>query len=212
MTIKLTSNDTQEHIVEDWRQLTNLPDSMVGVARNIRAGATYTVEISSPEEGARLYVQDSSYNRTKLRSRIGKKVDYYFMWDGTPASNIDGAVKLFRHVTGEAPMFADWAYGFWQCKEHYHTQEELLDAAATFRKKKIPVDAIVQDWHCEFLGVSTAAQIMPLRSTVFATIPLTLPRVPFRLSTRAHADWGDLGWGPQWDPKIYLTLRAWSRT
>ena len=46
-----------------------------------------------------------------------------------------------------ASMYAKWAYGFWQCKEHYHTQQELTDAAHKFRELAIPVDNFVQDWH-----------------------------------------------------------------
>jgi len=45
------------------------------------------------------------------------------------------------------PPYALWAYGFWQCKEHYATQAELLNASATFRALRIPVDNMVQDWH-----------------------------------------------------------------
>ncbi len=53
---------------------------------------------------------------------------------------------LHRYATGEAPLFGIWAYGFWQCKEHYHNQTELLDAASQFRQRQLPVDNIVQDW------------------------------------------------------------------
>ena len=43
-------------------------------------------------------------------------------------------------------MFPKWAYGFWQCRERYHTQKEILDVGMEFRKRKLPVDALVQDW------------------------------------------------------------------
>ena len=39
-----------------------------------------------------------------------------------------------------------WAYGFWQCRERYASQQQILDTAAEFRKRKIPVDVLVQDW------------------------------------------------------------------
>ena len=48
----------------------------------------------------------------------------------------------YREITGSAPLYDKWAYGFWQCKEHYHNQTELLNAAAKFRALKIPVDAL----------------------------------------------------------------------
>ena len=43
-------------------------------------------------------------------------------------------------------MFAKSAYGFWQCRERYHNQAELLENAREMRKREIPFDNIVQDW------------------------------------------------------------------
>jgi alpha-D-xyloside xylohydrolase len=36
--------------------------------------------------------------------------------------------------------------GFWQSRQRYKTQEELLQTVAEFRKRKIPLDNIVLDW------------------------------------------------------------------
>lgn len=49
-------------------------------------------------------------------------------------------------ASGNAPLFGKWAYSFWQCRERYSTQNELLENAAEYRKRDIPVDNIVQDW------------------------------------------------------------------
>lgn len=38
-------------------------------------------------------------------------------------------------------------FWFWQCRERYHNQQELLENAAEYRKRGIPVDNIVQDWN-----------------------------------------------------------------
>ena len=43
-------------------------------------------------------------------------------------------------------MFSKKSYGFWQCRERYHNQEELLENAHEMRDRNIPVDNIVQDW------------------------------------------------------------------
>ncbi len=43
-------------------------------------------------------------------------------------------------------MFGKWAYGFWQCKNRYQSQAELLGVAQKYRDLKIPIDNIVQDW------------------------------------------------------------------
>ena len=39
-----------------------------------------------------------------------------------------------------------WAMGYWQSRERYKTQEEILDALKEFRKRQIPIDNIVLDW------------------------------------------------------------------
>ncbi len=39
-----------------------------------------------------------------------------------------------------------WAYGFWQSRQRYTTQKELVDVVAEYRKRKIPLDNIVLDW------------------------------------------------------------------
>jgi alpha-D-xyloside xylohydrolase len=82
-------------------------------------------------------------NLMKWSSEYGKAIDYYFCFnDGT----IDGAMKAYRHLTGEAPMMPKWELGFWQCKERYFRQDELLGVAKRYRDMKVPVDGIIQDW------------------------------------------------------------------
>ncbi len=63
------------------------------------------------------------------------------------ADKIDEQIAAYRYLTGAAPLFPKWAYGFFQCREHYRTQEEILDVARTIRKHHIPADCIVQDWN-----------------------------------------------------------------
>jgi alpha-D-xyloside xylohydrolase len=82
-------------------------------------------------------------NGASLWSEVADNVDYYFFAGPT----IDDAIARYRQLTGAAPMYGKWAYGYWQSKEHYHTQAELLGVARKYRELKIPVDAIVQDWN-----------------------------------------------------------------
>jgi alpha-D-xyloside xylohydrolase len=79
---------------------------------------------------------------TVFRSEVGDAIDYYFFY----GPELDDVVADFRLATGAAPLFPKWAYGFWQCRERYSSQEHLLAAAAGFRQRHIPVDLIVQDW------------------------------------------------------------------
>ncbi|MBN2594758.1 MAG: DUF5110 domain-containing protein [Sedimentisphaerales bacterium] len=75
-------------------------------------------------------------------SEAGSAVDYYFMYGPEP----DRAISAYRQLTGGVPMFPKWTWGFWQCKERYKSQEELLGVLAEYRKRKIPLDGIIQDW------------------------------------------------------------------
>ncbi|MFI3322098.1 MAG: glycoside hydrolase family 31 protein [Rikenellaceae bacterium] len=49
-------------------------------------------------------------------------------------------------MTGKAPMFDRSVFGFWQCREKYATQDELLTNAREMKRRQIPLDYIVQDW------------------------------------------------------------------
>jgi alpha-D-xyloside xylohydrolase len=77
-----------------------------------------------------------------LSAEVADKVDYYFLAGPEP----DSIVAHYRELTGDAPMFGRWAYGFWQCKNKYESQAELEAVAAKYRALHIPVDNIVQDW------------------------------------------------------------------
>ena len=70
-------------------------------------------------------------------------LDYYFMYG--PA--IDSVISGYRQVTGTAPMFGKWAYGFIQSKCQYGSQAEILNIAKEFRNRNLPIDMIVQDWN-----------------------------------------------------------------
>jgi len=77
-----------------------------------------------------------------LSSEVADVVDYYFIY----GPEFDKIIGSYRALTGEAPMFGRWAYGFWQCKNRYKTQAELLEVARKYRELHIPADNIVQDW------------------------------------------------------------------
>ncbi|MDH7599933.1 MAG: glycoside hydrolase family 31 protein, partial [Sedimentisphaerales bacterium] len=84
-------------------------------------------------------------NRVLMRwsSEWGKAIDYYFCYsDGTIAS----AMAAYRRLTGDAPLMPRWMFGFWQCKERYATQDELLGVARKYRQLNVPIDGIIQDW------------------------------------------------------------------
>ena len=77
-----------------------------------------------------------------ISSEVADTIDYYFLY----GPDFDRLVAGYRELTGPTPMFGRWAYGFWQCKNRYKSQKELLEVAHKYRALHIPVDNIVQDW------------------------------------------------------------------
>lgn len=79
---------------------------------------------------------------TSFKSDVGDCIDYYFMLGG----NIDGAIAGMRDLTGQSPMFPLWTFGYWQSKERYKSQNELVGVVNKYRELGIPLDGIIQDW------------------------------------------------------------------
>ena len=81
-------------------------------------------------------------NYLYISSEVADTIDYYFLY----GPEFDQIISSYRELTGAAPLFGKWAYGFWQCKNRYKSQAELLGVAHKYRELHIPVDNIVQDW------------------------------------------------------------------
>lgn len=77
-----------------------------------------------------------------LSSAVADSVDYYFFY----GPEFDKIIASYRELTGAAPLFGKWAYGYWQSKNKYASQDQLLSIAAKYRALHIPIDNIVQDW------------------------------------------------------------------
>ena len=84
---------------------------------------------------------DKVDNSTTLRSEVAESVDYTLF-----AGNADEVMASYRRLTGNTPLLPKWAYGYIHCRERYKSQDELLENAAEFRRRNLPVDVIVQDW------------------------------------------------------------------
>ena len=87
-------------------------------------------------------------------STAGDLADFYVMAGPTA----DQAVGEYRQLTGAAPLFPEWAYGFWFSKNKFVSQNEILAAAAHFRAGQFPLDLLVQDY---FYWVPGAGQPNP---------------------------------------------------
>ena len=77
-----------------------------------------------------------------LSSEVSDSIDYYFLY----GPDFDHIIAAYRELTGSVPLFGKWAYGYWQCKNRYDSQQELLAIAQKYRELHIPLDNIVQDW------------------------------------------------------------------
>ncbi len=69
-------------------------------------------------------------------------VDYYYI----AGHDLDDVIAGYRQLTGKAVMAPRWAYGFWQSRQRYKTQDELLEVVREYRKRGIGLDNIVLDW------------------------------------------------------------------
>ncbi len=81
-------------------------------------------------------------NTTTFRSPVSTNLDYTVFY----GPSADSVIASYRNLTGNAPLFPKWAYGFWQCRERYTSGKHLVETVKEFRKRNLPVDVIVQDW------------------------------------------------------------------
>ncbi len=79
---------------------------------------------------------------TSFKSVVGDGIDYYFMYGG----NADGVIAKMRDLTGQVPMLPLWTYGYWQSRERYKSQDELVNVVKKYRESGVPLDGIIQDW------------------------------------------------------------------
>jgi len=138
-----------EHLVLDrWRRAWNPAPALVPV--NFKTGEKVRIRIEWIPEGTESYISvkwqepltSELQNSYSFSSEAGKQIDYYFIY----GNNMDEVISGYRDLTGKAPIVPKWALGFWQSRERYKTQDEILSTVDEFRKRKIPIDNIVLDW------------------------------------------------------------------
>ncbi|MDD3161090.1 MAG: glycoside hydrolase family 31 protein [Bacteroidales bacterium] len=87
-------------------------------------------------------VYEDKPESASFKSDVGDCIDYYVMLGG----NLDGSIACMRDLTGQAPMFPLWTFGYWQSKERYKSQNELVGVVSKYRELGVPLDGIIQDW------------------------------------------------------------------
>ena len=71
-----------------------------------------------------------------------RALDYWVVAGDAPAE----IEEAYAAVAGTVPMMPEYGLGFWQCKLRYQTQEELLEVAREYKRRKLPIDLIVIDF------------------------------------------------------------------
>ncbi|MFL9484344.1 TIM-barrel domain-containing protein [Chitinophagaceae bacterium LWZ2-11] len=136
-------------VFDRWRKAWN-PASAI-IAADIKSDKKIPIKIEWTPEGGESYISlkwqrplsAEEKNIFSFSSEAGKQIDYYFIY----GKNMDSVISGYRQLTGKAPIVPKWALGFWQSRERYKTEDEILSTVEEFRKRKIPFDNIVLDWN-----------------------------------------------------------------
>ena len=135
-------------VPERWRTAWN-PNSYKFPVE-MEKGKRHTIKLEWKPDGGVSYiglkalspVDPAEQNKLSFWSEMGEQIDYYFIC----GNKMDEVISGYRTVTGKAQVMPKWSMGFWQSRERYKTQNELLGVLKEFRKRNIPVDNIVLDW------------------------------------------------------------------
>jgi alpha-D-xyloside xylohydrolase len=135
-------------VPERWRTAWN--PNTYKFKSQLEKGKRYPVRLEWKPDGGVSYVSlkalspvdAAEQNQLALWSEAGRQLDYYFI----AGENMDQVIAGYRNITGKAPIMPKWAMGYWQSRERYKTQGELLEVVKEYRRRGIPLDNIVQDW------------------------------------------------------------------
>jgi alpha-D-xyloside xylohydrolase len=145
--VKLYLDDTLV-VPEHWRTAWN--PNTCKFSYPLQAGQKHRIRLEWQPDGGSSYIglkalsplPSGEEGKISFWSEMGKQMDYYVV----RGRNADEVVSGYRRLTGKAQVMPKWAMGFWQSRERYKTQDELLSVLREFRRRQIPIDNIVQDW------------------------------------------------------------------
>jgi alpha-D-xyloside xylohydrolase len=140
--------DEELVVAERWRTAWN--PNTYKFTKELEKGRKYTIRLEWKPDGGISYIglkalsprSIEEQGALALTSEMGDEIDYYFI----SGENMDKVISGYRQLTGKAPIMPKWAMGFWQSRERYKTQTELVDVIKEYRKRNIPLDNIVLDW------------------------------------------------------------------
>jgi alpha-D-xyloside xylohydrolase len=133
-------------VIDRWRQNWNPWYHNFDVA--MAAGTRHKIKVEWSHEDGYIALVHNNPMPTRdrhslyLTSDVAKAVDYYYVGGG----DLDQVISGYRQLTGKAQMLPAWSYGFWQSRQRYNTQDEVVGTLKEYRTRAIPIDNIVQDW------------------------------------------------------------------
>lgn len=140
--------DEREVVAERWRTAWN-PNTYKFFV-DMEKGSRHTIRLEWKPDGGMSYIglkvlsprPKEEQGELSLWSEMGDQIDYWFI----AGDCMDDVISGYRKVTGKAPVMPKWALGYWQSRERYKSQDELLGVVKEYRKRNIPLDNIVLDW------------------------------------------------------------------
>jgi len=103
--------------------------------------------ISNKGYGVLLSTQSPSiFNDNQYGTYFYTTADYYLDYFFIAPEKKSQIIAGMRKLTGKALIPPKWAFGYVQSQERYESQQEILDTAAEFKKRGIPLSTIVLDW------------------------------------------------------------------
>ncbi|MGV3528055.1 MAG: TIM-barrel domain-containing protein [Flavisolibacter sp.] len=135
-------------VLDRWRQCWN--PAMAVVPFEMQQGKKYAFKLEWIPDGGESFISCNVMMPAKpinqqqfvFNSEAGKNINYYFV----QGSNSDEVISGYRKLTGKAPIVPKWALGFWQSRERYKNQNEIVSTVQEYRRRQIPLDNIVMDW------------------------------------------------------------------
>jgi alpha-D-xyloside xylohydrolase len=143
--LDLGDMDNRQYLVIDGKPCIDISNYWLPPTANalldLKAGE-HQVQLICKSENTPRVSWKLTDNLSTFRSPNAKLLDFVVFY----GPSADSVIASYRTLSGNVPMFPLWAYGFWQCRERYSSGSNLVETVKEFRKRKIPMDVIVQDW------------------------------------------------------------------
>lgn len=141
--------DGKDILGERWRTSWN-PNGYKFKA-DMEAGRRYSLKVEWKPDGGSSYIALRAYapvdqkiqDKLTMWTEMVPESDYYFI----AGNNMDGVIGGLHKLVGKPNIMPKWAMGYWQSREAYKTQDEVVSTMKTMRDKGIGVDNLVQDWN-----------------------------------------------------------------